>query len=82
MHLDPGRLRDIVDQARTGRGYIICHDTLPQYRHPHAHPAICRGFYDRYNTQALQVIGRLWGFVEVEPPSEETPRRRKGVCAQ
>jgi hypothetical protein len=32
MHLDPGRLRDIVEQVRNGSGYIICHDTLPHYR--------------------------------------------------
>jgi len=75
MHLDPGRLRDIVEQALNGRGYIICHDTLPHYRHPHAQPAICRGFHDRYTTPALQVIGRLWGFIEVAPPRPTTDSR-------
>ncbi|MET8837544.1 hypothetical protein ABZV78_27025 [Micromonospora sp. NPDC004540] len=68
MHLAPGRLRDLVTEARQRESFIVCHDTLPQYRHPQAKPAICRGFADRYRTQALQLIERLFGFVEVDPP--------------
>jgi hypothetical protein len=67
MHLAPGRLRQMVTEARQESGYIICHSSLP-YRHDGAQPAICRGFADRYTTWQLQVIGRLWGFAEVEPP--------------
>ncbi|WP_239153096.1 hypothetical protein [Virgisporangium aurantiacum] len=37
-----------------------------------APPAICRGFADRYTTWRLQVIARLFGFVEVPPPGEPT----------
>src|SRR5689334_15978223 len=59
MHLTPGRPHHLVTEARAAEGYIICHDTLPDYR-PRAQPAICRGFHDRYDTQALQVIRRLW----------------------
>ncbi|MDW5327164.1 hypothetical protein [Plantactinospora sp. KLBMP9567] len=40
-------------------------------------PAICRGFADRYSTQALQVIQRLFGFIEVDPPHE--PEGRAGA---
>ena len=69
---DPGRLHHLVTDARATEGYIICHDTLPSYR-PGARPAICRGFHDRYDTQALQVIRRLWGFLEVDPPPQPTP---------
>jgi hypothetical protein len=36
---------------------------------PRFAPAICRGFHDRYSTAALQVIARLWGFVDVDPSS-------------
>ena len=68
MVLSPGRLRQLVDQARSDAGYIICHETLP-YADSSVPPAICRGFADRYSTWQLQVIGRLWGFVEVEPPN-------------
>jgi hypothetical protein len=67
MHLERGRLRQMVHEARTHAGYIICHSTLPHADNS-ARPAICRGFADRYTTWQLQVIARLWGFVEVEPP--------------
>jgi hypothetical protein len=73
MHLGPGRLRDIVSEALTTGRYIVCHDTLPAVN-LHSRPAICRGFYDRYTTQALQIISRLWGFLEVEPPATEVPQ--------
>ena len=68
MHLTAGRLRQLVTDARGSEGYIICHETLPMWR-PGARPAVCRGFHDRYDTQALQVIRRLWGFLEVDPPA-------------
>ncbi|MEV0810951.1 hypothetical protein [Micromonospora sp. NPDC050200] len=68
MHLAPGQLRDLVTEARTRESFIICHSTLPHYLYPEARPAICRGFADRYRTQALQLIELLFGFVEVDPP--------------
>jgi hypothetical protein len=69
MDLSPGRLRALVDQAHAEGGFIICHDTLPYHRFPDAKPAICRGFHDRYHTQTLDIIARLWGFTEVDPPA-------------
>ncbi|MDG4760355.1 hypothetical protein [Micromonospora sp. WMMD710] len=69
MHLESGQLRALVADARDQESYIICHDTLPHYQYPQAKPAICRGFADRYRTQALELIDRLWGFTEVDPPS-------------
>lgn len=68
MYLAPGRLRQLVEQARGAAGYIICHSTLPYYQ-PGARPAICRGFAERYPTWQLQLMQRLWGFVEVDPPT-------------
>jgi hypothetical protein len=68
MHLAPGRLRDLVAEAHDRESFIVCHSTLPHYKHPEAEPAICRGFADRYRTQALQLIERLFGFIEVDPP--------------
>jgi len=67
MHLAPGRLQQMVTEARGDAGYIICHSTLPYAGSP-VPPAVCRGFADRYRTWQLQVIERLWGFVEVPPP--------------
>jgi len=69
MHLRPGRLRDLVAHARAGDGYIVCHSTLPGMAPPGVKPAVCRGFADRYDTQALQIISRLFGFDEIEPPT-------------
>ncbi len=71
MHLDEGRLKDMVRVA--ARTYVICHDTLPYADHPGVGPAICRGFYDRYNTNALQVIRLLFGFQECDPPQDSAP---------
>jgi hypothetical protein len=68
MHLRTGRLKGMVDEACTRQGFIVCHATLPAMAPDGYQPAICRGFYDRYSTQALQIIGRLWGFTEVDPP--------------
>ncbi len=73
MCLEPGRLREMVGQALATDGYVICHDTLPYHRYPQAAPAICRGFADRYDTAALQLMRRLWGFVEVDPPDDTLP---------
>ncbi|MDG4803633.1 hypothetical protein [Micromonospora sp. WMMD980] len=69
MHLAAGRLRDLVAETRRRESFIICHSTLPHYLYTDAEPAICRGFADRYHTQALRLMERLWGFVEVDPPS-------------
>jgi hypothetical protein len=81
MSLSPGRLRQLVDQARREGGYIVCHSTLPHYRSG-TRPAICRGFADRYSTWQLQVIARLWGFVELDPPPcDEHQPHTKGQAA-
>jgi hypothetical protein len=44
MHLERGRLADMVASARSydQGGHIICHDTLD------AANAVCRGWFDRY----------------------------------
>ena len=69
LHLGADRLRELITQARATEGYVVCHSTLG-HLYPHTEPAICRGFADRYSTQALRLIQRLWGFVEVEPPGD------------
>jgi hypothetical protein len=67
-HLAEGRLADLVQHAIDGESFVVCHDTLPRGPFPHTLPAICRGFDDRYDTTALQTIGRLFGFTDREPP--------------
>jgi hypothetical protein len=68
MHLAEGHLRDMVRDGMSRQSFVVCHDTRRYWAHPDAQPAICRGFYTRYSTTALQVIGRLFGFVECDPP--------------
>lgn len=72
MRLRPGRLKDLVREATATErvmnvdgSFIVCHSTLG------ADPAICRGFFKRYSTQSLQLMERLWGFTEVDPPEAE-----------
>ncbi|MEU1606071.1 hypothetical protein [Micromonospora matsumotoense] len=73
MHLGAGRLRYLVAETRRRESFIVCHDTIPHYLYPDVKPAICRGFADRYRTQALQLIERLFGFIEVDPPQPPHP---------
>ena len=54
MHLRPGRVRRMVDQALADDSAIVCHDTL------HGSEAVCRGFFDRHHADTL--LCRL-GFV-------------------
>lgn len=58
MALRSGRVREMVDGARENESAIVCHDTLGTGAN-----AVCRGFYDRYPTQPLQIAERL-GLVE------------------
>ena len=64
MHLEPGRLADMVDQAVAEDSAIICHSTL--YRDD-VDNAVCRGFYDRHRTQPLQVAQWL-GLIRFDRP--------------
>jgi hypothetical protein len=71
MHLNPGRVREMVAGAlEQGSQGIICHSTLSYGEHPGFGGALCRGFYDRYGSQSnfIRVIGRLGGFTEVDLP--------------
>jgi hypothetical protein len=54
MMLRPGRVREMVKQAREDRSTIVCHQTLSQDQQ-----AACRGFYDRCPTEPLQLAKRL-----------------------
>jgi hypothetical protein len=51
---------------------------LPHCGKPEVKAAICRGFADRYRTQSLQLIERLFGFVEVDPPQSAEHRPAAG----
>lgn len=67
MRLHPGRVKGMVDAAIREDSAIVCHSTLYDDA---VKPAVCRGFYDRYSTQPLQVAQRLGVIVEDPVPPE------------
>lgn len=76
--LAPGRLQRFIAEARSAESYVVCHETLPDVAPAGVRPAVCRGFYDRYSTNALRIMERLWGFVEIPPPNH-LPAARGGT---
>lgn len=62
MHLDEGRVEDMVAQATAAESCIPCHQTLDGQQ------AVCRGFYNKHKTQPLQIAERLGFVLEVDPP--------------
>ncbi len=69
MHLEPGRVKAMVQQCERREGVIPCHMTI----WGQGQPAICRGFYDsrtgRQNS-ILQVAERL-GYIEFDTLTPE-----------
>lgn len=66
LALSNARVAEFIAAARAAESYVVCHSTLPGMAPEGVRPAVCRGFYDTYSTAALQLIARLWGFVEVD----------------
>lgn len=66
MHLNPGRLKEMVDGCRSELGgNIICHQTID------AEQAMCRGFYDNYGQDdALIRLAGLTDRIEEQAPPE------------
>ncbi len=46
MHLDKGRVHQLVQENNTNGTWITCHETLPWGHYPDFGEAICRGYYD------------------------------------
>lgn len=59
MRLPPGRLAGMVKEAVEAESCIPCHSTLPYWPEGGDEQAVCRGFFDRHKTQALQIAERL-----------------------
>ncbi len=68
MHLNTGRVKDMLASARSDDGgSIVCHATLG------GDNAICRGFYDLpHKQQLLQLAERLGVVRLVEPPDKQS----------
>jgi hypothetical protein len=75
MHLNPGRLRDLVQQNLAADAALVCHQTLTYGDHPEFGPALCRGFFDAYGQQVnvVRIMGRLGGINDtIAPPTKES----------
>lgn len=57
MDLRSGRVRQMIDEAKADDAAIVCHQTLD------GDNSVCRGFFNRYPTQPLQIAERL-GFID------------------
>lgn len=53
MNLEPGRVEQMVADAKRKESAIICHETLDRKQ------AVCRGFFEQYATAPLQIAERL-----------------------
>jgi hypothetical protein len=62
MWLERGRLKTMVDAAIADDAAIVCHQTITG-----EHDAVCRGFYDRYETTPLRLAKHLDVVEEVDP---------------
>lgn len=60
MHLNAGRLAEMAREVKAAEGYVTCHQTLDL---PLRRRVICRGSFDRFKTQIIQLAERM-GFVE------------------
>lgn len=70
MQLRRGRLKDHIERVLKIDGVALCHEVnfgARKYAGKGARAAVCRGFYDRYDTTPLQLARRLDLVTEVEP---------------
>ena len=70
MHLEAGRLKDLVEVNTANDSALICHQTLP-YSNTGAEPAVCRGFFDKYPTLPLRMAIAMDVVAYDEPPKKE-----------
>jgi hypothetical protein len=68
LHLRPGRLRQLIESCRRRDTYVVCHSTMDT-----AQPAVCRGFFDRFSSNAIRIFGRLDAIVYINPPEGGRP---------
>ena len=63
MRLSPGRVKGMVDAAVAEDSSITCHSTLYDDA---VKPAVCHGFYDKYDTLPLRLAAAT-GRTEFDP---------------
>ena len=55
------RKADILRKCQQSDGHFVCHKT---------EDAVCSGFYQRYSTNLIRIMGRLDGIEFIEPVCE------------
>lgn len=60
MTLSDGRLRDLIDQNLKADAALTCHKTIGH------DPAVCRGFFDAYETTPLR-LAKAFRIIEEDP---------------
>lgn len=70
MHLEPGRVADMIADATKNESAIICHSTLCEAGAGSGGGgnAVCRGFFDSHPTAPLQIAERMGRIEFVTPP--------------
>lgn len=69
MDLVPGRVRQMIDEAKETESYIPCHTTIPIAGGDNT--AVCRGFFDKHPTPPL-MLAKDMGIIEYDEPKELT----------
>lgn len=80
MHLEDGRVEQMVESSTKDESAIICHKTLDQ-----PDQAVCRGFWDKHRSEtaplrAAEALGVV-EFVEIEDHHAHQPEDREGSAA-
>lgn len=68
MGLAPGRVGNMVIDARANQSVIPCHNTI---RRDDVQPAICRGYYDLPHQPVAIEVARAMEIVTFDPPPED-----------
>jgi len=66
MHLEPGRVRDMIEQCLSKEGgNIPCHKTLSDER------AICRGYFDSYaDRDPILALAKAMDVISYQDPPD------------
>lgn len=77
MHLDKGRLADMIRECKEKDAHVPCHETIDYSRGKEGTnclepgpAAICAGFAERYEPTILQLAHRLDAVSPVDPPKD------------
>ena len=93
IHLQPGRVKEMVDACVKHDVHIPCHEHMTVFddweddeivHRINPQDPICRGFYDRYPGvgQLVRVTGRLGALYVVDPDGDRLGTRARSARPQ